>query len=619
MTIDTHTTMKKVIAYLACSFFVLPLFAQGLNEEAALSYYWKNSLQSGRLYTDNGLGKELWIKNQPTNWIGSYAHEHFSLQSDGLFGSLLLSPFTVPKFVIQTQASSFGEMDAFFGGKLNLKKVNTSLLVNGQYFNTPINRNEDNFVDLPLKRRLFVSNIWEAYAPNYNAVNRIQYMALNERGGQLSAFSDTASSSDYETGLNMGHLSVQSQHLIALRKKDLLLVDFNMKDHHQKRHWGLRHYTGKEWLMDMQLRYEYHLDNGFDIFHFGTQYRYQRFDEGLDTMKYNRTEMVGGGFFGYDAHWGKRWLFSSNLNVLYHNMAAFRLSPSLKINYTPIKNLIISTFGANGWRYANPLTENSRYLFSNRSVLLPSTTLAPENAWYYGISGSYTHWVDLGNFPFSDFFAATSSRLYHTIYTQQVIADIDANAYEIRFYNLAKGDRAYKLSWDVDAQLSWGQPISITLNLDYRFDLAKTTIDGVFRDLPFYSRHNWQFNLNYACDARINQRKVRIFYLQNNWYIQSKQRIPDLAVKGNGISYPLQSKQIFRWDLQLVCPLYAWVDKDSFWKNLVFNMGIDNLTNARQPLSFLHANTPFDAGFDGGMTWNTMVGRRFWFGAKWGF
>lgn len=609
--------MRFIYIFLLCHCYTIFLQAQGLNEEASLSYYWKNSLQSSRLYADNGLGKMLWLKNQPTDWVGAYSHEHYSLHSDGLFGGLLLTPTGFSKFSLGSMVSTWGETDASFRGQLNLKKVNTSLQVNGQYFNNPIDKNSDNFVDLPLKRRLYVLNSWEAHIPNYTSVNRIQYMALDERGGQLPSFKENFDSLGYNTALNMGHLSVQSQHLIAFRQKDLMLIDLKMKDHKQARSWGERDYAGREWLMEMNTRYEYHLENGFDIFRFGMQYKHQRFDESLDSTQYTRTEMVGGGFFGYDTYWGKRWLFITHFNVLYHNLAGLRISPNLKVNYTPVKNMALSAFGANGWRYANPLTENSQYLFSNRAVALPTTTLAPENAWYYGVSGTYSHWIDLGHFPFSDFFAAINSRFYHTIYTQQLVADVDADAYELRFYNLDKGDRAYKVSWDVDAQLSWSRPISITFNLDYRFDLAKTTIDGQLRDLPFYSRHNWQFNLNYACDVKIDHRNIRLFYFQNNWFLQSKQRIPNITAKSSG--YPLQSGQIFRWDMQFHFPLYSWIPGGSRWKNFILNFGIDNLTNAIQPVPYLQSQAPSLPGFDGGMAWNTMVGRRVWFGAKFVF
>ena len=75
-----------MIRYYALLLFLInsPLvWAQTMHEDASLSYYWKNKLTDGRLYTDNGLGKSIWLKNQPAPWVSAYAFEDFSLQTDG--------------------------------------------------------------------------------------------------------------------------------------------------------------------------------------------------------------------------------------------------------------------------------------------------------------------------------------------------------------------------------------------------------------------------------------------------------------------------------------------------------------------------------------------------------
>jgi len=600
--------MKQITLFI---FFTTVLYnslqAQALNEDASTSYYWANNLAESRLYTDNGLGKKIWLQNQPANWITAYGQERVSLQPESPFGNFLISPTFAPKIGLLTNISSFGEMDASFLGKLEMKKVKTQLRLNGHYFNNPIDRNNDLFVDLPTKQRLYLQNSWEANVPNYTSVNRIQYMGLLERGGSKNSFNDS------------GHLAVQSQHLIAMRQKDLLLLDFKIKDHSQSQKWGNRTYRGEEWMIDGQARYEYHLENGFDIFRFGGLYRYQRYQEVLDSTTLARTEAMGGGFFGYDTYWGKHLQFTTHLNIIYHNLAGIRLSPLFKINYIATKRLAFNAYTGQGWRYANPLQEQSRYLYSNRTVDIPTPPLSPEEAWYYGASASFHSWVNLGDFPFSQFMGLVNTQFTHSIYRNKVITDIDSDPYAIKIYNQEEGDRAYKLSWELEGQLSWSKP-ALTFNIDYRLDIQRATIDNSLQDLPFYSRHNWLFNLRYVCYLPIPEiRRTPLFILQNNWYVQSSQRLPDMRNKSNGELYPLQSGRFGRWDLKVTLPVYAWIRKASKWKNVVAHFGFDNLLNEIHSLPFLYASQPNHPAFDAGVNWNTTVSRRFYAGFQYNF
>ena len=594
-----------IFQLLACG-----LSAQSLGEDPGLSYYWNNQLGSARLYNDNGLGKEIWLRNLPLDWYSALSLEGFSNQHDAGFGHLLIAPKGIPKFGVNTNFSHFGEADATLMGQFTIKKVSSSLQLNGHYFDRAIDRNSDGFMDLPMKKRIQFNNVWEAHVPNYSSYNRIKYMAMEENGGQVSRDSNA-----YKTGLNLEQLDLHSQHLVAVRKKDLFLIDLRMKDHGQSRNWGGRNYEGKEWLAEGSARYEYHLENDLDIFRMGMLYRQQRYDERIDSQNLKREERMGGVFVGYDSYWGKHLLILTHVHLLYHNLAKLRISPMVKVNYSPLKQLAVNLYGGNSWRYANPLTENARYLYSGRNVTIPNV-LQPENAWYYGLAAASGTWVNLDNYPFCNFHLKGSTKFTHNVFTQQVVADVDADAYELRFYNLEKGDKAYRLSWGLEGQISFSKP-NLTINVDYRYDKAKTTIDGVLRELPFYSRHNWLIHLNYACYIKKNYRNLYLFNLQSFNYIQGSQRIPDLSAKSIGM--PLSSGSFGRWDLQILFPIYSWIKSASKWKNFMLHLGFDNLTNVIQPVTVLHSEHPFGNGFDAGMGWNSWVGRRFYGGFKYVF
>ncbi len=170
--------MKRHISIIILQLIAFGVSAQSLGENAGLSFYWKNQIAAARLFNDNGLGKEIMIKNTPKDWFKAISLEEFSGQSDAGFGNLLIAPRMLPKFQFNSSYSSMGEADLSLSTAINIKKVISSLQVNGFYNNRPIDHNHDDFTDLPLKQRILVSNTWEAHVPNYSSFNRIRYLGL---------------------------------------------------------------------------------------------------------------------------------------------------------------------------------------------------------------------------------------------------------------------------------------------------------------------------------------------------------------------------------------------------------------------------------------------------------
>lgn len=589
----------------------LGMVAQQLNEEAAFLYYWKSKLAEARLYGDNGLGKEIWLLNQPRYTFSAYKQQQFSLQADAPFGEILLAQNYIPTFRFDAYVDQLAGLDATASSTFSIKKIRTSIDLNALHFANKIDYNEDNFLDIPQKQRIYGTNKWSWSLPNYTAINTFKYMGVKENGGNLLHFTNPSATTAYPTTLNMRHFLAQSQHLIAFRKHDLLLIQADYKNHWQNRSWGLRNYQGVEQLLSGQAQYEYHLENEFDIFRFGAKYLNQSFDEQLDSSNLERNESRIDGFVGFDTYWGKYLQFTTNVNIAYHNLAGVKVSPAFKVAYKYANKFSATAFVGHGWRYANPLTENSRFLFSNRRVQLPAEGFDPEEAWHYGATAAGGGWVRLGGLPFADFMLWVESRFQHQLYRNKLIADLDADAYEIRFYNLQDGQQAHRLSWETDAQFSWNEP-RLTLNIDYRYERIRAVIDGQMRDLPFYSRSNWLFELQFPLVISTPEgRKIQLLSIETDCYLQSPQRIPDTQAKTNGRAYPTQSKSFSRWDIHLSFPIFDWIHKRSKWKNIAIFTQFNNILNVRQPFAAIQANRPSDPSFDAGLNWNEWMGFRF--------
>lgn len=581
--------------------------AQSLGEDVYIRYYLGRSVQRTKLFDETGIGKFIAFRNIPANWILEYQRTNALEDIQGLFGAVKpkFSFLNNKSFWLDFKSSSLGELDFSFRGKMDFKKVTGELSVNGHWGNQRNDTNQDNYLDLDLKKRIFLHNSWSVYLKNFTSVNTIWFLGMETQGGQINfnKARDYQTTNAYGNGIGVTHFVGESSNFIATRSKDMLLINFRVVDDTQNSYYGLQEYKGKEWSVDAKAQYSYRLENGFDLFQFGLNYRYQTIEESLDSLTLERKESFGGGYVGYETFFGKKFKLSTRVNVAHHNLAQWIFVPHLRFDATILKSLSATVFGGSGMRYANVLSENAQFLISNRSVKV-AEPLLPERAWYYGASVNYGTWLNLG----LDFYTSLNLQVYHTIYQNKIILDLDSDAYAMSFHN--QDGRAEKLSFELDAQIRLSKP-QIGLNIDYRLDFINSTINNQYVREPLYSMHN----LLLALDYRLMIRNVYICDITSQFHWYGPQRLPNVSVKTiGGTAYSLESPSVSRWDMKLNFPFYVWIKKRTKWKNFIFYVGIDNILDEVQPLTHISGDQPFDQDFDGGLFWNSTVGRRYYGG-----
>lgn len=626
--------MKFVILLTLSISACLPnlLQAQALGEEAYLDYFLGQSTARYNVNNENGIAKSIFLHNLPSNAITGFVHTNSVMnQIDGAFGTLNTPLRYTPAngFLFDVQGSTFGEWDAT--GILHLRKVFNAkdnnrdkrktlryyLLANGNGLKQKIDQNQDSYLDLSLKDRIFLHNQLDFIGKNYFLNNGFRFLRVKEQGGQLQyqPNMDYMTSNAYGTGLDLHLFSFQSDNRISLRTQDELSINFYASHNTQEHYLGQRLYQGREWLAKLNMYYDLRLDNDFDAFQFGINYRYQHIQEDLDSASTNqlfldRKEHVSGGFLGYETYPHPKVQFRMRLNANFHNIEGPVIFPHLKINYEAWKNhLLLGAFGGGGMRYANIVADNWQYLRSSRQIDLQEN-LRAERSWYYGISAFYSQHV-------RPFYITANGQFYVRHYLNHTVVDLDSDPHKISFYNL--DGNAFKTSLDLDLKIQLPEPYNFSLNIDYRYDFFRTTIGGSLRSVPFYSEHNFVISPEYHLMIfPYSSHRFTMFILNMTWNINSPQRIPFLDTKLIG-THPRISPWVHRWDMKVSLPLQTWFRGKSKWKNFTLYFGIDNLLDVIQETPFLNPETPFDVNFDGGMIWNSSVGRRYYFGAVYKF
>ena len=110
-----------------------------------------------------------------------------------------------------------------------------------------------------------------------------------------------------------------------------------------------------------------------------------------------------------------------------------------------------------------------------------------EEAWNYGIN--LTKGFDIGWRELT-----LQADVYRTDFVNQIVLDRDADAHEVRIYNL--NGKSYSTSAQIEANCELFRNFDLTLA--FRYNDVKMTIGDSLREKPFVNRYKGLLSISYA-------------------------------------------------------------------------------------------------------------------------
>ncbi len=563
------------------------------------------SLGNNSVFSYNGLGKRFFIENYPTSLNSGVMTTHVPKGlSPMVFGMMSLFAPGEYKDFVQLSGSHFGEMD--FTAKVNFRTgypVRHLFLVNGRYLNQQRDSNEDEFMDLPLRKRLF---LFQSTSVNYKKLSSnigSYFLKVHNTGGQMGFEKEEHQMKPdlYGFGdeVTQGGLYFNKKYKLPIARnkyKQEIFGNMAARWHRQDSWFGLRPLEARENHLEAFLGYR--ADRVFSEFQTGLKYRKLEKEQTFDSLQMDRDEKVFGWFGSFrQFFWGKFQL-KSYLHLDYHNMEEWELHPGIKVNFQQSKDLLFGVFSGSGYQFENVLAENNRYLLSSRKVSFEGETAS--RAWYYGaVAQVYPR--DWLNFDGHLFFQL---QYYHRFYQKGMVLDLDSNVELLQIYPL--DGKASRQTLEGAAKITFSR--KAILHLLYRYDIAKTTVEGRLRELPFHSRHQWHTKIQFAFFEHGFPTKLNLLYL-----LRSSQRLPDGGA-WNGGNTPF----VHRLDCRLTFRLPVSRTAKQFPERVSFFVGMDNVLNQWQRKLYYGGEAPFSNQFDGGMLWGNLTGRRLYVGFRYG-
>ena len=533
----------------------------------------------------------------------------------------LKEPDLAERLLVNVYGNDLGKTDFNLNASTQISpKWSTLVLLHTDHLGRRVDRNTDGFLDLPLSTQFNAYSKWK-YKSGTGFVTEFGGGALREtRQGGQTAFRENAPdalTTNYGTTNATTRYTGFAKTSYTWPKKPFqslgLLLNGTSHDFNSAYSFGYqegfpalaqrtaRTYNGTERTAQATLLFQsvigstahtYRLGTSFladdfqEYFSDGRIYSTESASERSQREHRNRRELVPGAFAEYTYQNSRNLTVVAGLRADYHNLFGLQLTPRLNVKYDVAKNMVLRGAAGRGFRVPNPIADNAAMLVSAREFVI-SPNLRPEKAWNVG--GSLTQYFNLLGRP-----ATFVADYYHTKFENQLVADLYSAPGILYLANLEPGGRSFARSLQTELQF---EPLKgLQVKGAYKFQDVQTTYEGQLLPKPLTPRHRAFLNLAYATKFDKWRADATV-----QWFGQR----PLAHASGEGHQHGTSDYSL------PYAPRYALLNTQltRAFKRLDVYVGIENLTNYRQPNPIEGAATPFGPAFDAAMVWGPVYGR----------
>ena len=544
-----------------------------------------------------------WVESiQITKGAGSVVNGFESIA--GQINAELVKPLPDDKLFVNAYAGINGrlELNTHINQKVS-DKWSSGLYIHGNLRNQKFDRNDDSFLDVPLKEQINIMNRWQYTNPVKGVVSfiNLRYINDNTQSGQI----------DFDPGRDMGTTNFWGSEIDTERFEVTTKLGYvnpeityqslgfqtAFSQHNQESYFGLNVYDIKHTSFYSNLVYNSIITDSRHKIKTGLTFTYDNYDELVNIDNYERTENSFGGFFEYSYDDLDKLTLTAGIRADQHNRFGFFITPRLHVRYTPWEKSAFRTSIGRGIKSANIFAETQNMFSSSRQINILGIGgkiygLDPEIAWNYGFSY-------LQGFNLFERKADVTLDFYRTDFENQVITDWE-NPSEINFYNL-EGEsfaNSFQLEFNYNAFENFD------FRMAYKFyDIQTDYLSGRL-DNPLIPKHRLFANASYKTELTTNGSQWK-FDATYNWL--SKQRFPNTDASAPEFQLDEYSPTIGTLNLQMT---------KVFSPSFEIYIGGENVTNVRQSNPIISPDNPFGSNFDSNFVYGPIFGSMYYAGLR---
>ncbi|WP_400077022.1 carboxypeptidase-like regulatory domain-containing protein [Winogradskyella sp. R77965] len=544
-----------------------------------------------------------WVESiQITKGTGSVVNGFESIA--GQINAELVKPNTDDRLFVNAYAGVNGrlELNTHINQKVS-DKWSTGIYLHGNLRDKKFDRNDDSFLDVPLKEQINVMNRWQYTNPEKGVVSFINLRYLNDetQAGQINfnPDADRGTTNAWGSEINTERFEVTTKLGYVNPEIPYQSLGFQTAYSHHKQdsYFGLNLYDIEHNSFYSNLVYNSIISDSRHKVKTGLSFTYDHYDELVNTDIYERTENSFGGFFEYSYDDLDKLTMTAGIRVDQHNRLGFFVTPRLHLRYSPWEKSAFRASIGRGKRSANIFAENQNMFSSSRQINVLNSGgkiygLDPEIAWNYGVSY-------LQGFNLFERKADITLDFYRTNFQNQVVVDWE-NPFEVNFYNLEGDSYANSFQFEFNYNAFEG----FDLRTAYKFYDVKTDYNSGRLEKPLVPKHRLFANASYETQTKENSAQWK-FDATYNWL--SEQRFPSTDLSTPEFQLDAYSPTIGTLNLQVT---------RVFSPSFELYLGGENVTNVRQSNPIVSADNPFGSNFDSNFVYGPIFGSMYYAGLR---
>lgn len=400
------------------------------------------------------------------------------------------------KFYLDYNGTSYNEHNLDLSAKFKVsKKVSMLTGINTFFYDSPVDKNHDNFTDVTLSKRLSLFNKINFDRNDFKIFTIGMRGVIEDRwGGEMNYQRKfRLTDSVYGESITTKRAELISKYEWPIKEKVITQLSYNIHD--QNSAYGTSSFIAKQSTTFLQTFWDKQIGSRHDLL-VGITYKNIWFDDNTPTtsnldLTTNKPDITNlGGAFVQDEikldSLGKHKLLLG-FRGDYHQVYRFVASPRLAYKFAPNQfNIFRLNFGK-GFRIVNVFTEDHMALTGAREVVFIEK-IRPEES--YNVSISYLKkW-----FPSAGIFTADASVFYY-YFTNKIVGNYDLDPNKVIYKNL-KGygeNKGASLSLNWNGQNNLAISLGATFSDVFNYDLDSASVMQKSRQI-----HSPQWTSNYG-------------------------------------------------------------------------------------------------------------------------
>ena len=544
-----------------------------------------------------------WVESiQITKGAGSVVNGFESIA--GQINTELRKPITDDKLFVNIYGAANGRLE--LNTHLNTQvsdKWSTGLYLHGNSRDRKFDKNDDSFLDVPLKKQVNIMNRWQYTNPEKGFVSftNLRYLNDNNQAGQLNFDPDTDRLTTNAWGSEIQTERFEISSKLGYVNPEIpwqtLGAQIAYSNHMQESYFGLNQYDITHNSIYSNIIYNSIISDSRHKIKTGLSFTYDHYNEFALNQDFERSERSFGGFFEYSYDDLDKLTLIAGLRFDSHNLLGEFITSRLHARYTPFEKSALRASVGRGKRSANIFTENQKMFASSRNINILNTNgliygLDPEIAWNYGVSF-------LQGFNLFGRKADITLDYYKTDFQNQVVVDYETPT-EVNFYNL-EGE-SYANSFQ--AEFNYNMFENFDVRLAYKNYDVKTQYDSGKLTKPLTPKNRLFANASYETVMKGNGGHWK-FDVTYNWL--SEQRFSSTSLTPIQYQLPTNSPTVGTLNAQIT---------KVFSPKFEVYLGGENITNVKQSNPILSADDPFGSNFDTTFVYGPIFGSMYYTGLR---